>query len=290
MLISLLNYVQGIKHTVKKSDVLSSAENIFNNIENDVIPTLASILDSDSIKCIDNNRDLKIISNNGVLKAKDNKDLLGKIKKVFENILKEHKTLIKVINKELPDIITNKTITAKDAAILRVINDIGGMSLYCIDLCYYILIIDGKTDYPKIKLNQIKEGLPTFNNMLKVYSKNFNKLVSELPKVANQNIDLDEGSESMLETLLAKKGKIINLPVAHGFVNNPFYHIRMWMLDKEIEKYESLKDKKRLVELRLMELKLNERNESDPKLRGQIEYYENKLTRIEYNIKEIEED
>ena len=290
MLVSLLNYVGGMGHTVKKGDVLTSLENVFNNIENDVIPTLSEMVESGNLEAIEKNKDIKVISNNGVIRAKDNKDLLSKIQKVFEDIIKEKSHLTKIVDKDLSDVITTRTITAKDAAILRVVNDIGGMALYVIDLCYYILIDGSDTEFPKIKLKQIKEGLPTFNNMLKVYGKDFSKLVSALPKVSNQPIEVDEGNEGMLESLLAKKGKVVDLPVAQGFINNPFYHIRMWLVDREIEKYETLKDKKRLVELRLMELKLKAKHENDPKLKGQIEYYENKLTSMEYAIKEIEED
>jgi hypothetical protein len=62
----------------------------------------------------------------------------------------------------------------------------------------------------------------------------------------------------------------------------------MWLVDREMDKYESLKDTKKLIELRINELKLKERETRDPKLEKQIEYYEDKLASIEYEIKNIE--
>ena len=63
----------------------------------------------------------------------------------------------------------------------------------------------------------------------------------------------------------------------------------MWLIDRDIAKLEALKDKKRLIELRIMELKIEEKSGEDGDLSKQIEYYEDKLANIEYKIEKLEE-
>ena len=70
-----------------------------------------------------------------------------------------------------------------------------------------------------------------------------------------------------------------------NFTGNPIYHFRKFLVDLELKKLESLKDRKRLIELKLTELKQKQQgNPDDPKLKKQIEYYENKLEQIEHKI------
>jgi len=288
MLKSLMNYATSITHTIRKADVIKSLDHIFANIDDSVIPTLNALGDEKSLSTIEKSNILKTINRSAGLKAKDNAQVFSKIRSMFSEIQSNKSALYHIVEHDLSDFIMGDVTNARDAAILKVVNDIGGMSLYVMDVNYYVLLDGGETNYPKIKTDNINKQLPSFIASLKFYQSGFSGLIKDLPRVADVNIDVDENKTSMLESLLSKKGKTLALPMS-GFTNNPIYHIRMWWVDKEIEKYESLKDKRSLVELKLKELKIRERNESDKGLRKQIEYYEDKLSNIEYEIKNIEE-
>jgi len=290
MLKSIIEYIGGLHHTVKKDSVSKSLDFIMANINNDVIPALEVVIDNGNLSNIETSSLLTTLGRSSNIKYKDNRDILVKIKGGFVNISKSYNTLSDLVEKELNDIITDKTITAKDAAILRIINDIGSMNSFILDFVYLILVDEKNTDLPKVKLKQIRDNVSTFASAYRVYGDNFNKLLQDTYKISTNTIDINEGKESMISVMLAKSGKIVNLPTASGFITNPIYHIRLWLVDKEIKKYESLKDKKRLIELKVMELKLEQNNESDPKLVKQIEYYENKLSRVEYEIEKIEQN
>jgi len=288
MLNSLLEYVRGMHHTTKKEDVQKTVSFIFNNLNDEVLPTLDNLIESKNLASYVDANMVTMISRSCDFKAKDAKDAVKKIKSGFVNINKAYKKVTSLIEKELSDVITDKTVTAKDAAILRMVNDLGAMNTYVLDLAYYIIMDKKITDLPKFKLNMIKNNLNGFGNSFQAYGSNFGRLIEDMHKISSNVVSINEGKESFLSLNLSKTGKTVDLPMANGFINNPIYHIRMWMVDKEVEKYESLKDKKRLIELRLMELKLEDNNEGDPKLRKQIEYYEDKLSKIEYKIEKIE--
>jgi len=71
---------------------------------------------------------------------------------------------------------------------------------------------------------------------------------------------------------------------ATGFIYNPIYHIRLLLVDLEELRLEKLKDSKRLLELRLIELKNRAKQENDPKIEQAIKYYEDKLEKINRKI------
>lgn len=289
MITSLKQLINNMHHTFTKDDVIKTTEQIFANLNNEVIPTLETLINSD-VKKLQESGLLKLVITQSGIRAKDNRDGLVKIKGAFVVVNKEYNNVIKLLNNELNDNITDKSITAKEAAILKMINDIGALSAYMFDLMYLVLLGTDETSYPKIKLTKIKENLGTFTEAFKVYNNNYPKLIKTLGKVSNETININDGKDSHYDLLLSKTGKLVNLPIAKGFVGNPIYHVRMWLLDRDIKKYESQKDKKRLIELKLTELKLEESHQSNEKLKKQIAYYEDKLSDIEYDIEQFEND
>lgn len=290
MLNSIIELVKGMHHTIKKEDVLKTTEFVFSNLNNEVIPTLDNLMQVKNLEQIVDTNIFSMISRSADIKSKDARDAVKKLKNGFVGINKSYKQVVGLIEDELSDVVTNKTVTAKDAAILRMVNDIGAMNNFVMDLSYLVIMNKEETNLPKFKMKTVKNNINGFGNAFQAYGDKFSSTLKDMSKISSTLISISEGKESFLGLNLKKTGKTVDLPMANGFINNPIYHIRMWLVDREVEKYESLKDKKRLVELRLMELKLEESNESDPKLRKQIEYYEDKLSKIEYSIEKIEND
>jgi hypothetical protein len=240
------------------------------------------------IKAIKDSNILNLVAINSGLKFKDNKDFLIKLKAVLVSINSTYKLFVDTIQNELSEVITDTAASPKDAAILKILNDIGGMNIFILDLSYYIIMEKDSGGMSKKKIAMIQETAYDFAISVKAYSVNFEKLIKDLPKVSNTTINISDGKDSMLQSLIAHTGISLSLPFTKGFVNNPIYHIRMWMVDREIAKYESLKERKKLIELRLMELKLEEEGQADPKLRKQIEYYEERLSKLDYEIDKLE--
>ena len=290
MINNLINYVKTVFHTIKKEDVVKNLDDITTAIKEEVIPTLDVVIKNSDLEVINKSKYVKSLMITSDIKAKDGRDLFVKIKGIFVNINKSLSNLETLVVDELPDIVSDKTITVKDAAILKTISDIGNMALYASDFAYFV-IIDGdpnNTEFPKKKINDILHNLPTYGSMLKIYGNNFNKTIENIKKLPDIKLTLDNKKANMLEKIVSKDAKLVDTPIASGFNYNPIYHVRMWLVDVEMLKYERLKDKKKLIELKLMELKLKAKNESNDKLTKQIEYYEEKLAKIEYKISKIE--
>lgn len=289
MISSLKDLVLRLNTTIARKDVMKNVELIFSSISEDVIPSLKELEENVNNLSKDKLLKLKNVAAICGIKHKDHKDIFTKLLVTFTSIQKEYTTFLDLVNKELNEVVTNKTITAKDAVILRIISDIASMNSYVLDFSYYLLINDKETILPKYKLKSINDGSIPFSSLYKVYSNNIHKLLQDVYKTSDNKLDVEDET-GMNEVMLSKTGKLVVLPQASGFINNPIYHFRIWLADREMNKYESLKDKKRLIELKVLELKLKQSNGNEPELSKQIEYYEEKLSKTEHAIERIEQN
>jgi len=80
-----------------------------------------------------------------------------------------------------------------------------------------------------------------------------------------------------------------DMGIATNFIGNPIYHIRLFLVDLSLMRLENLKEKKRLLELKLLELKSRQAGHNDEKLKKQIEFYEEKLNKLDMKIRKYME-
>ena len=79
-----------------------------------------------------------------------------------------------------------------------------------------------------------------------------------------------------------------NLP--QGFIGSPIYSVRLVFAQWESDRYRALKDKKRLLELRYLHLKLmKDQNQSDINIEREITHLQKHITTIDYKLSKIEE-
>lgn len=290
MLTALIEAIKSFVGSFRKDTIYQYLDFIFNNINDNILPTMDSVINSSDLEAVKKNVYFTNLCKNAGIKGSDNYKCLVSLQNIFKEIGQQEGKLRKLVDDNLPDVITNKAMRAKDAAIVKVVKDIGVMINYTSDLMYFIIVDEKVSDLPKVKFKRIKEGGPDFVELVKVYGKDFNKLLDNISKISEELIEISEDIEknqNLLDRLLANTGKTINLPLT-GFIGNPIYHFRMWLVDNDYNTAEALKVKKELVELKLMELKLEQQNSSDKDLSKQISYYEDKLASLEYKIEKLE--
>lgn len=299
MLESIINSITGFTGAMKKDACYESLEFLKRSIQDDLIPVFKDMISRKDDKFIKNNTIIQDINRMAEIKGSNNFNTLEKMCNTFEIFLENFNTLETLIDKHVETNITSKTMSIKTGAIIKLLQDLMSMTSYTLDLLYFILLNSDKsikTDLPKVKLKQITNSMATYCEMYRIYSVNFNNTLKELANVTEEKIstlieaskNTENNSEWVLNTVINKSGAIPKLPSSQGFIGNPIYHFRMWLVDRDIKKYESLKTKKQLIELKLMELRLKQNNENDPSLNKQIEYYEEKLSKIEYEISKLE--
>jgi hypothetical protein len=74
-----------------------------------------------------------------------------------------------------------------------------------------------------------------------------------------------------------------------GFEMNPIYHFRLMIAEWQADRYKSYKEKKKLLEVKLLNLKIAKDGKRDPKLDREVNYYESLVEDLEYKMSKMEE-
>ena len=287
MIKSLLQSFNLVKKPVKKEQLIKTFEKIHLIAQEDTLPALTDLKSFEKSSKITKSEIFNLTKELIKINGGKSKNIISDLESLFTEIGKNVNSIEQLISKHTSSVLTNKVMGVKDAAILKLVDDIGSLTLFSMDYVACLLANVNDTAFPKIKFKKLKEGIPGFINLVLGYNGKLKEIINNISKLDDTSINSDT-NEGMIGIKLKNNG--IDLLTPNGFINNPFYHIRMWFVDREIEKLEALKDKKKLIELRIMELKIEEKSGSDGDLSKQIEYYEDKLAAIEYKIQKLEED
>jgi len=290
---ALRELILGLNHTVKQSDVHEQFNNTLLAINNEVMPGLKSMNDLiklDNIKIADL-PEFGMFNKASEIKAKDLKGLVAGITKILTIMEKESNDVTGLIEKELPELISRDIITVKQATILNIVNNYNSVALYTLDLLMYLVTLSDvkinhvSNDMVKPKVQEIRVNMVKYANILKFFAntKNISKTVS---KLSNDRVIAD-GKDNGTLSVINPSGLTMKIS---GFIGNPIYHVKMWLVDRQMNRYEVLKEKKRLLELKIMDLKSRSAGENNAKLEKSIQYYEDKLSNVEYKMRKVEEN
>ena len=276
----------------KQSNVIETVLAVDNSITNNILPVLNNVLELDK-GVLNKNKTLTAINKLSNTRFTDNVDLINKIKEFFLEIQDNKDTLIATIKSNCPSVITVKTLTFKQAATLKVVNDLTSMSLFVLDLVNAFLALEtgnGTSNLSKAQLASLDACSRDFVAVFDSYYKKLNKLIKDLKDVSAELINQSE-SDTTNNIISSTNGKQIDLPSdTNGFLGNPIYHIRMWFVERSLAKLQILEDKKKLIELRIQQIRANEKNLPDEQIAKMINYHEEELSNIEYKITKIKED
>jgi hypothetical protein len=303
---NIFEFVKRMLPSFKKDDVETDLDVSIQFFENTVVPSYKSMERVYKIHKFNSPETKKIIGDfykyikpdMGKLKLKG----LGKfevdiIHLVTSALVPNGRYIQKEIDKIISNTVLSSGLSARKAFLLRAVTHYHFMSKYATDLCNYILIKEAEnTDLDlrdSFKLNKkqvqmIEQNIEIFARLLGFYARDpseFDRSINKIPDVIipDKNIEaqIDEYTQVGAEP-------IPSLP--KGFVGSPIYSIRLIFAQWEADRYNELKDKRKLIELRCLHLEsLKERGDSDPNLERDIAYLQDRLTDIDYKMAKIEE-
>jgi len=286
-------------------EVLSSVEEAINGA---IIPNIKDILN--------NVKGETVLANNTLfssLNLKTDDMFFKRVLKVCTDYSKIIPALKVKIDEELPDKFNANTSNINIRLALSLVG-VGTFLAHSLNDVFMFIIakfyLRDKIDIDKVLADKIGKKLITLIQKLPELEKaNFEALVDIIGKVPVINTIRDEDTSviptDVVTGFMTKTFKIKNIftlsfikqalglksdktvtakNIQMNFIYNPIYHIRLFLVDLEELRLERLKDSKRLLELRLLELKNRANTENDPKLKEAITYYENKLEKIDRKI------
>lgn len=276
---------------IKKQNVADTLDNVISNINDSVLPSLVDIenLSKEELEELTKSKYFVIMKNVSKVN-KSGEEYFKNIKKLFETIANNEGKLKQAVNKLNPTI-TAISVKAHDAVVTKLVNDICFLTFFTLD--FINVIATSKEDIahlPKYKVKAIDDNLNEYLDCLNKYNDIEKDLIDKLATVPNTELNLSDVSlVGFVTTALARTVSL--LPLTDGFVGNPIYHIRLWRLDKQHEKYEANKSRRQVISLKLADLKYRlSAGSSDGSLSKQIDFYEKQLSNTEYDIIKYEQD
>lgn len=193
--------------------------------------------------------------------------------------------------------VINEGLTAKKAILMRAAEHISFLSRFSVDLLNLVYTheaveVDANVEEsmrlaPAV-IKHVEINFTTFAQLLGDYgvpTRDFEKVIAKVPDVV-----ISSKTEGSIVGIYKEKDidPFVSSYV-QGFVGNPIYHIRLAVAEWQASRYKASKDKKRVLELRLLHLKLSQEKKNDPKVEQEILYIQGRIDRMERSQREVEE-
>lgn len=286
MIKNLLMYVTSLpSKLVKRNDLENEIDDIYSNIRVNIKPMMDLVIDLSRKKNIKLNEISFLDKTSLSADFKDVSKLVIKINSVLDGILANRDDLEDYVSK-IPNTISTAGITTNQALSINVIDNLRFFIEMTGDILLFIAEQYNDTDDSAftVKITRLKKNLLyDYYNILTGYS-NFKTVIVDLDNmVINNNND-------MVESVLSEKDVNVVGRTEHlvkGFIGNPIYHIRIWLVNRDIANIKVLEKKKEYVELLLAELELKQSNQYDATIESSIENAKALINEYEDKIEKL---
>ena len=295
-MLSLKDFVSKLSGNIQQRDIYKSIASIMDTIadNNDIIISVDEFMDGKTI----NDSNIKKLEKDFLADLKEAGvknvgNFFNAIKMNHEKVMILCPVLKKLVRDNLATDNYQSAMTYDKATLIRLIELFDFSINYSLKLMHYLLNVQSasfKDSDEKIHLTagEIKNIVTNLSNWTSVLSivlpiKNLEDVINKIPSI--------EISRDWVSGTVSDAGE--KDPLKLGFVGvsyNPFYYAQRWAAEWSVEKNRADKERKRVMELRLYHLK-NQYNESpDPAMEMRINKMEVELSKIEYSIKQFEDD
>lgn len=304
MSISIAGFIKRLVPTLSKSDLesdmdisLSALKTVMSSYEDMQSSQLAVEFKSPKAKAIVTNFYKEFDHSNSGIHLVGPKSFAADMLTLFRAIEINGLYLKKEVEDISNEIIVSKALTAFKSNVLRGVEHYFFLTRYALDLLNYLYALEAqfggvelsKSAQPNDKQVQfIVKNLWIFSRLLPVYGQDRYKFKTKMESLSMAVINQDQMQDALDTYDHGKLDLFNNLPV--GFIGSPIYTVRLIWAQWEADRYKQLKDKKKLLELRCLHLKiLKEQGQADLNTERELEYLQKRVTDIDYKVAKIEE-
>lgn len=193
--------------------------------------------------------------------------------------------------------IISEGLTAKKAILVRTAAHLSFISRFSVDLLNLVYVnealetgadVEESMQLAPIVIKHVENGIKPFANYLSDYgipNKDFVKIYTVIPDVVVSS----RNEHSIVGVYNEKDIDPFKSAYVSGFAGNPIYTVRLLFAEWQASRYKANKDKKKMLELRLLHLKLMQDKKQDPKVEAEINYIQSRVDKIERSMREVEE-
>lgn len=246
----------------------------------------------------DKNKDLStVFYRNFQAKGPKQPNFISDVAIRIENMIQNAQTVLDLIEKEMSSDIIPEGMTVKKAAMVRAASQLSYASRYSIDLLNMLYVNEAVASNAEVEESlklapaaekHVINNIAKFALIVATYGVKNDEFIHALNAIPNielskNTIDSVKGmySESEIDPF---SGAMVN-----GFTYNPIYTVRLIVAEWQASRYKANKDKKKILELRLLHLNLLKQKKNDPRLEQEIVYLQGRIDKIERYLKEVED-
>lgn len=292
--------------TFKRTALFKELEDGFVNIKENIIPVVEKMVnnvdeknkDFLTAKEFDCCKQINIVLKYSTVKDKSVYSFIKNILLVnLKQLVVMENQIVNSLKNNCNPVLTYHSVNFKDISIMNFIDTvvfIGNYTLDFLDLILETYRVDKKfiSNIPinKRLLENIEQNLTSYINAVNTLNaKYIQEFMKDLPKASTLLMeDYRDVSSSIVDKVVNSNSKIPTVIKTSNFVGNIFYHIGMWWVDREHEKYNNMKRKRERFQLTIMQLELEKSGQNDEKIDNQIKWYREQEEELAYKIAKYE--
>lgn len=293
----LFNFISSLLPRIRKDEVVEDLRVTLGELNNNVIPAYEDAVrffKDAKFKSEDNTGLNGIFFRNYTLKSSNRNNLIVEIETKLKNV-RENLEMVRDMNESLlEEDVFKDGLSAKKAILVRSAEQLSFLTRYAVDLLNYVYVCETKAtggnagELLKIQIQRVETNVVNFAHILSVFgeeAKAFNEFFDSMPDVVIN----DKTHAAISAVYTDDKIDPIGSKIALGFEGNPIYHLRIAIAEWQANRYKAAKDKKRMLELRLLNLKMLQESSQDPKIEQEIAYIQNRIESIEFKMAKMEQ-
>lgn len=292
---SILNFINALNPRIKKPVVLKDIDAVIKELRDIAIPATSSLSDSLAAAPF-KSKWFEVFENNVRSEVKFTRksdnfwlDLNAALQIVLSNAV----SLRKITEDYLQEDTLRDGITAKATNIVRMVSAMSFLSGFVIDACDYALVQEAvtlgqKDDTPPAQADYLNNNIDKFARCLAdacVPNKSFEKIFTDIPDVF-----ISAATAATVAAMFSAKqiDPFTRIGGINNWVGSPIYGAQLlwetWMADR----YHAAKDRKAMLELRLIHLQNLQANSPNPRLEKEIEGLEARIRKYDKKIRQVE--
>lgn len=233
-------------------------------------------------------------------------DLPKDLTMIFSRILENIELLEEELQKQLEQNTVKNGITIKKAVLIRCCDELAYVVKYTYELWGFMswtllqYMYEKNEGSIKDKISEHSQDMSGDFNIAMVQKEVMNyvslintytvakdtlyQLLNDAPDViVNENTE-----ESLVKAYGNTRLDPLVTPLARGFIGSPIYHVRLSIAEWQAKQYKLMKDKRIMLELRLNQIANLKNDTLDPKLDKEMQYVQNRIERLEYELHQME--
>jgi len=312
---NIIKFIKKLLPSIEKNKVLEDLRISIAELEQTIIPiynTATTTFEVNKFKS-NVNKDLSVLFYRAFdLQGRSKQsNFISEIDSRLINLLANAVYIRDNISEIFEHTIVNEGLSAKKAILLRAAGNISFITRFSLDLLTVVcsnekeainkknLNLDESDDVlAPMMVKRIDKGIKSFAMYVSdhgVPNNIYSKIIGQVPNIAI-NTNSAQGitsvyKESDIDPFISgmtKSGATNTFIDVMDFTYNPIFHVRLMIAEWQAERYKASKDKKKLLELRLLSLKMQLEDKYDAKLEQEIIYIQNRVNKIDYYLLEVE--